>query len=360
NRGGLETLMLDVSRKLKKTDCEAIAVYRKEGVLRDEFLNTTVPLTYLPVRRNLFAYVLKLRKYFKTNKVELVHAQQYLDALLAYIALWCTRTKVVLTLHGFDFEGDNRLLRHILKKTHANIYVSEYQRKYYTRKYRLKSNKQFVIYNGIDFSKINQLETEQSNRFRKELGIDKSALLMGMVGNFNLVRNQLFICRFLKVLKEKEPNFHFVFIGKRIESLPHKYDMCINYCEQYGLKENVSFLGVRDDVPDILSQLDAFVYATEYDTFGIAVVEAIASGIPVFTNDWEVMNEVSENGKLANLYKTNNEIDLLEKFVLFLQDRDSFSLKSKQASNIVKEKYGIEKHIEKLKEIYEQILTYNS
>ncbi|MFV0392319.1 MAG: glycosyltransferase family 4 protein [Paludibacteraceae bacterium] len=311
NRGGLETLLLDICQKLQEKDFEAIAVYRKDGVLQGEFLKTNVSFTYLPVRKNILAYLLKLRKYFQHNKVEIVHAQQYLDAIFAYAASLGTKRKIVLSVHGFDFDGESRLLNFILKKTDVNIYVSEYQREYYTEKYKLKLNKQHVIYNGIDFSKINKTNIETTDKLRKELDINKSTLLMGMVGNFNFVRNQFFVCRFLNALKETKTDFHFVFVGKRIENTAQRYDACVNFCEENGLMENVSFLGIRDDVPDILSRLDAFIYATEHDTFGIAVVEAIASGIPVFVNDWDVMNEICENGRFANLYKTNDEKDLL-------------------------------------------------
>lgn len=360
NRGGLETLLLDVCQKLKKRDFEAIAVYRKDGVLQGEFLKTNVPFTYLPVRKNILAYLLKLRRYFQHNKVEIVHAQQPLDALYAYFALLGSNIQVVLTLHGFDFEGGNRLLGFLLNKTDANFFVSEYQRQYYIHKYKLNKNKQHIVYNGIDFSKINTTHIEATDKLRKELDINKSTLLMGMVGNFNFGRNQLFVCRFLNVLKETKTDFHFVFVGKRIENLAQRYDTCVDYCEKNGLAENVSFLGIRDDVPDILSRLDTFIYATEHDTFGIAVVEAIASGIPVFVNNWDVMNEITENGRFANLYKTNDENDLLEKFMLFLQNKEMYRDKAKEAANVVQEKYHIERHIEKLKETYEKLIIHNS
>ena len=97
------------------------------------------------------------------------------------------------------------------------------------------------------------------------------------------------------------------------------YDECVTYCQQNSLLDKVSFLGSRDDVPTILQQLDAFVYATDHDTFGIGVVEAMAVGIPVFVNDWEVMTEITDNGKFATLYKSKDEKDLLRHFLLFLQ-----------------------------------------
>jgi len=82
------------------------------------------------------------------------------------------------------------------------------------------------------------------------------------------------------------------------------------------------------------------------------VVEAMAVGIPVFVNDWEVMTEITENGKYVTLYKSNDEVDLLQQFMVFLQDRETYKDKAREAACFVSEKYSIEKHIENLKHVY--------
>jgi glycosyltransferase involved in cell wall biosynthesis len=153
-------------------------------------------------------------------------------------------------------------------------------------------------------------------------------------------------------------DFHFVFIGRKYENVSFLYDDCFDFCEKNKLHDKVSFLGSRNDVPSILHQLDAFLFATDHDTFGIAVVEAMAVSIPVFVNDWGVMTEITDGGKYATLYKTKDEVDLLREFMLFLQEKEPFHLKAKRAAIFVQEKYSIEKHIENLKkEYYEESIV---
>ncbi len=351
NRGGTETLMLDVCKNLQQTDFEAIGVYRKKGVLENDFLATRVPFHYLPTQKNKLKYIWQLRQFLLKNKITIVHAQQPIDAFYAYFACLGTGIKLFLTLHGFDFSTSKRLHSFILKRTEKNIYVSDYQRKYYIEKYSLKKEKQIVIYNGIDFDKL-EVKENKTTDLKQELGIPKETLLLGMVGNFNQGRDQIFVCHFLKLLNEKGVDFHFVFVGKRVENAHQRFDNCINFCEKNNLSSKVSFVGVRNDVPAVLKNLDAFIYATEHDTFGIAVIEAVASSTPVFVNDWEVMEEVTEQGKLATLYKTKDENDLLEKFIVFLQNREIFMLKSQQQSISVRDKYSIKQHIINLKNSY--------
>ncbi len=353
NRGGTETLMLDVCRNLQQADSEAIGVYRKKGVLEDDFLSTKIPFYFLPILKNRLRYIYRLRKLLIKNQITIVHAQQPIDALYAYFACLGTRIKILLTMHGFDVNVSRRLLSFILKRTTANVYVSYYQKKYYVDKYKLKADRQLVVYNGIDFDKLS-IKQDTSKDIRTELNLSQGTILLGMVGNFNLVRNQMFVCRFLKLLHEQGVDFHFVFAGKRIESMADRFDNCVAYCQDHHLSSKVTFLGVRNDVPSILQALDAFVYATEHDTFGIAVAEAIAAGVPVFVNDWAVMHEITEQGALATLYRSDNEQDLLKKFLVFLKHRVEVMEASQRQSMLVKQKYGIKQHIINLKDIYKE------
>lgn len=69
--------------------------------------------------------------------------------------------------------------------------------------------------------------------------------------------------------------------------------------------DKVHFMGPRSDVPELLASWDAFLYSTDHDTFGIAVVEAIAAGLPTFVNDWEVMKlQITANWRTSTKPRT--------------------------------------------------------
>jgi len=80
----------------------------------------------------------------------------------------------------------------------------------------------------------------------------------------------------------------------------------------------------------------------------------MAMKIPVFVNDWGVMQEITDNGKYASLYKTKDDEDLLREFMLFLQNKPLYDEKAKKAAEYVREQYSIEKHIEKLMMVYSE------
>ena len=369
NRGGTETLLLDVFRNAAKNGLDVIGIYRKPGVYETEFLSCGVEIHKFTLGKNPVSYLFRLRKLLLKRNIQIVHAQQPIDALYAKLACMATGISVVLTFHGYDFNNkrfSQFILRYIIKKTDVNIYVSATQSRYYTEKYKLIPQNQKVVYNGISFDKFNSFVSIQgvtsghpmskAQSIRSELHLTKQTLLFGSVGNFVPVRDQFTICRFLKLLKQEKLNFHFVFIGGPSEAKPELYSNCYEFCRENDLLGNVSFLGSRGDVPSILPDLDAFVYSTDHDTFGIAVVEAMAVSIPVFVNDWSVMNEITENGKYATIYKTKNEEDLLDKFTHFLENRNEYMFKTMLAKEFVENSYSIQSHIQDLKKNYQSVL----
>lgn len=348
NRGGTETLLLDVFRKAANAAFPFVGVHRKNGAYKDDFYATEVPMFQVSFRSKFdFGYFVRLRKLLKRENVTIVHAQQYIDAIFAKIACVGTGIKVVETFHGYDF-GAGKLERWLIKRSlhwcDAVFFVSNAQKRYYTEKYALKNaEKLSVVYNGVNFEKLGEISQRKSPS-----ATENGVLKFGMVGNFVRGREQNTVTRFLKLLHDKGLLFEFCFVGARNDKEPWRYDDCVRYCEENDLMDCVKFLGSRRDVPQLLSQWDAFVYSTDHDTFGIAVIEAIATGLPTFVNDWEVMREITQDGQMATLYKTRDEYDLLDRFIDFLNHRDDYAQKAIENAEAVRLLYGIEAHLSRL------------
>ncbi len=357
NRGGTETLLLDVFNSAVNTPFKMIGVYRKEGILSDGFHSSEVSLFKLtpgPLWM-LWLYMWRLRKLLLREKVDIVHAQQNLDAVYAGLACLGLRIKVVQTFHGYDFHlghFNKLLIRLSLKMAYVNIFVSESQRKHYAQTYKLNQNtKQVVVYNGINFSK---LKLRSENAIPSDSKESKIIFSLAMVGNFVPVRDQMTVCRFLDLLNRKGINFNFSFIGRKDEKNPQLYDECESFCLANDLKDKVLFCGTRPDVPSLLHQLDAFIYSTDHDTFGLAVIEAIATGIPVFVNDWQVMKEITDSGKRASLYHTKDENDLFDKFMSFVEQPKLFAKAALENAAWARKTYSIQNHVERLYEVYHE------
>lgn len=347
NRGGMETLLADVFGRGGQLPFEAVCIYRKEGNMSDAFHNTAVPMLHITHMHSWLLYGLRLRRLVKRENIDIVHAQSAFNAAVAILSLAFTQVKVVTTLHGVDFDRANALYKRFVYRHSSRIVcVSEWERTYLRRDCCGAEDRFVVIPNGINFSKFGYARTPIA---------EGGSVRLCMVGNFVPEKNQYFICRFLKEMKSKGFVFDFFFIGREIPMYKAWYEKCQTYCEQNGLSGCVYFMGGREDVPELLGDMDAFVYSSRSETFGIAPVEAMAMGLPTFVNDLGVFAEITQNGELAVLYRSGDIQDLCSKFTDFMHNRHAYYDRAMANAPRVRSLYSIAAHIDALHSLYLQI-----
>ena len=347
-RGGAESLVYDICRKRADAPFVCCVLYRKDDDFSEAFKATGAELIQVKRTGNMLKYMRALRKAVLDNHIDIVHAQTASNAMVSILALLFTRVKVVTTFHGFSFSNAPWWYRKLVYGSSKRVVcVSEYEKRHYESKWKLPAdNKLRVVYNGIDFSKLDNPQPDIAN----PVTVDKDVVNMVMVGSFIEGRAQLFVCRVLHRLDQQGIPFHMYFAGRRDEAEPWRYDDCVADCKENGLTDKVSFLGNRTDIPWLLRQMDLFFYATDHDTFGIAVIEAVASGLPVVVNDWEVMKEITRNGEWATLFQTGNEEDCVSKI------REWTERRPEAPAEAVRNSFNIENHIQALNRIYEEAL----
>ena len=358
NRGGTETLVLDTFSRKEKAPCESILIYRSEGELSEAYRATGVPMFCIKPTKFKLGYIKRLRRLLKEEGVDILHTQTHLNAFLGIFCTCFSRVKLVVTFHGFTPSvSDKVYTRFGLWFADASIFVSEYVRGWYLKRTVFAPRKRsYVVYNGIDFSKFDK--PYETPDFLNKDEASSETVKMVMVGNFSTARSQILLCQALKALKERNAgDVRLYLVGKKTNADPEVFDNCVSYCRENGLLDTaVHFVGGRSDVPAILQHMDAFVYATNRDTFGIAVIEAVAAGLPAIVNDWEVMKEVTNNGEWASLYKTMDVADCADKLEVVLKNKEQRKEAALRNAEAVRQKFSIENHILNLNEVYEKTL----
>lgn len=353
NRGGAENLVLDVCHEYPvKLGTMHLFTY-KGGNLEKQFITNKTP--YHKTTKGFLALPLffRLRSYLKQHHIAIVHVHKSLDAIYARIASIGLPVKIVQTYHSLGHGLGYRVLRNIVPGFVARtLFVSSDILSKYTALHPVRQNYS-VLYNAINPQKL----TPKGKGIREELQIGKDTPLFGMVGNFNRVRDHFTVCKALNVLQHKKYKFHFLFVGSPKDK--ELYDQCHNFCRENGLLSAVSFLGIRQDIADILMNLDIFVYSSNTDTFGIALVEAMMAGTPVITNDLPIFKEIADNGEFALMYKSKNADELAEKIIALSESNNHKTMLSHKAKNYALEKFSISKHVALLYDIYLNILTGN-
>lgn len=356
-RGGAETLVLDILRSARsRSSLEAHVAVLTGGVLEAELFSAAQSGIHLGRRGPIdLLSVWRLRKRLMELGIGVIHTHGSVGLMHGAMAVVGTNIRHVHTLHGYsiDVPWRNRLAdRLLLRRTDAALPVSEATRVHYSDLGMLPS-RVTVVENGVDPEKLDATCVD----LREELGWPTDVPLLGMVGNFvNTVRDQPFVCRALVEIAKKGRDFRFAFIGRCDPTRSWLFDECKDIVTNGGINGKVAFLGGRTDVPGILKGLDLFVYASNHDTFGIAVVEAMFTGVPIVVNDLAPFRTISRDGRDLRIFGTGDLAGLIEALESYFDGDPSYKTRAIDAQERAWLRYGIDRVLDDLEDVYRRVV----
>ena len=358
NRGGAEMQALDVCRNARDVGIDVTIAAAGGGTLEDQFRESGFEYIRLQRKFPVDIYLAsQLRKIIKEKKIEIVHGYQAVDGVHLYLASRGQKgVKRVLSFQGFIPDKRNRLAsKFLIPRMDANIAVSRGMQNWLADKDKLDTSKNFsIIYNGADAKRL----VPSGHSLKRELGLDKDCLLIGMVGNFyrDPRKDQLTLCKALPRVFAEFPEANCVFAGRIEDGAEGKMADCLNFCIEEKIIDNVHFLGARSDVPDILSELDVFVFSSLQEGLPVAVSEAMLAGVPMIVSDIEPLLEVTANGEFAEVFPVKNAEILSEKILRLLGDKERRKNIADKALQFAREHFSIEAHLRELKKLYKSVL----
>ena len=140
------------------------------------------------------------------------------------------------------------------------------------------SEKYLLLKNSIDSSAYS-FDEETRNEVRKELGLEGRKVIIH-VGQFRTQKNHGKVIEVFNELHKRDDSFALVLVGTGEEQ-----DNIKSKVEELGLKEDVLFLGNRNDIPELLMSADVFLFPSLYEGLGIALLEAQAADLICVVSD---------------------------------------------------------------------------
>jgi glycosyltransferase involved in cell wall biosynthesis len=358
SRGGAEMQALDVCRNAKDFGIDVTFAAAGGGALEDDFMEAGVEFIRFQRKFPVDIYLAsQVRRVIKERQIEIVHGYQAVDGVHLYLASRSQKgVKRVLSFQGFIADKRNRLAsKFLIPRMDANISVSRGLQTWLAEKDKLDTTKNFtVIYNGADPKRL----IPSGNSLKAELGLAKDSLLFGMVGNFyrDPRKDQLTLCRALPRVFAEFPTANCIFAGRIEEGAEEKMADCLNFCIENDIVERVHFLGGRSDVPDVLAELDIFVFSSLHEGLPVAISEAMLAGVPMVVSDIEPLLEATADGKYAEVFPVRNAEILSEKIRRLLRDSDRRMDLADKALQYARENFSIDAHLRELKKLYSSLL----
>ena len=126
---------------------------------------------------------------------------------------------------------------------------------------------------------------------------------------------------------------------------------------ELDIEDRVLFLGKHRAVEDLLPQADLFLLPSEEESFGLAALEAMASGAPVIATRAGGIPEVVEDGVSGRLLDVGDVTGMAEAGVQLLKDKDLRERMSSAAFEVVQSRYSTEIVVPQYEAYYERVLS---
>lgn len=296
-----------------------------------------------------FQVIKDLKRLMEELNVDIVHAHNFTPLYYGILSLFFKKTKFLVTFHGFtDWNIKKRLFYNLFFKRIKVVVVNDAMKRNYSFLNTFFLRNISTVFNGIE---LDQFSRAYDHQLRKQLGIHESDFVIGSVGRLSPVKNQMLQLKIVAKLKEEISNLKLLTItGGSPDSIDLK-EKLFQEAVNLGIQENLILLDFRKDVPDLLALMDIFIMTSLTEGTSLAMLEAMASGLPVVASDVGGNSQIINNGVNGFLYDLGNE-DSLENIIITLNNDEKLRKCIADAAKETALKYSTASMVENYISIY--------
>jgi len=300
----------------------------------------------------------KLCLYIRKGRYDIVHTHSSKAGFLGRLAARLMEIKVIIhTPHCFCFEAldMNKVKKFIyfyIEKFAALfcdkiITVSESQRQDIIKRDLVNSRKVITIENAVDIYKFsnNRLDIV---RKKQELGLNNSSTILGTVGILIKRKGQRYLIEAISQIVKEGFDVRLIIAGEG----PLRKDLEI-LKDNLGLDSRIKFLGFREDIPQILSFMDIFVFSSLWgEGMPLALLEAMACGLPVISTEVHGAIDLLQGNKRGILVRKKDVKGLVEAIRFLVCNPDEAKKMGREAQRLICENYSLKKQIDRIEGLY--------
>ncbi|MEO8762824.1 MAG: N-acetyl-alpha-D-glucosaminyl L-malate synthase BshA [Ginsengibacter sp.] len=289
------------------------------------------------------------------NNVELLHVHYAIPhASAAYMAKQILAKEgiqipVITTLHGTDITLVGRdktyspVVTFSMNESDALTAVSRNLRDETYRNFKIEKEIE-VIYNFVDVKRFNR---KPIMAFKQVIAPNNERILLH-ASNFRKVKRVGDVVKVFTEVNKVIPS-KLLFVGdgperSHIEGL----------CRESQAHSDIRFLGRQEQMEDILAISDLFLLPSEYESFGLVALEAMAAGVPVISTNAGGLPEINIQGVTGFLSNVGDANDMSRNIIEILQNDKAFEEMKKQAIDQAK-KFDIDTIVPQYERLYEKV-----
>lgn len=340
--GGGSRHLYDLISNLNEERFEPVLVSRPSPIL--EKLKDKIKTYSVEMKNRLdFKAIKKIKEIIILEKPDLVHLHSTRAGILGIMAAKHFSIPIIYTEHLFteDYIPHSASIhflqkiafKYLLQRVDKIIAVSQSVKKYFLNE-RIPQGKIVVIYHG----------TAENKNVR---AINKKVKIVGTVG----IKDYQTLISAIKYLNKKYPDIRLEIAGAGWGGSEAK-NLKLN-----NTNSSVKFLGAleSEELKKKMAEWDIYVHSSLFESFGLAIVEAMAMGLPIVATNVGGIPELVEDGVNGFLVDKKNSHELSKAIIKLIENVDLRKKMSENNIKKIKEQFSLDKMIKETEKLYEQI-----
>jgi len=343
--GGAETVVGDI---ISYGDYPVFCL-KEDGIERFREVSDKV---YFGTKSKFYKYnplvLYRLFKIVKKENIQILHTH-LANSLLYAILVKKMRPYIRIIYHEHGEIFYNGKLKYLLRNQKhvidSYVAVSNATKKELEQKASVELNKIRVVYNYVDPRRFKRkkIKIDIKNE-KKNMGITVDKFVIGFVGRLNKVKGCEYLIKSLPYLKFK---YKVLIVGDGPERKSLE-----NLVKKLKVDEKVIFLGYMQRIEDVYPLMDVLVIPSLNESFGLSLIEALMSRVPVIASNIGGLVELSKQQRGVILFRKGDIKDLSNK--LKVVSSDHLSYKNSLKSNTLAKNNSSKAYIEKIRAIYDE------
>jgi glycosyltransferase involved in cell wall biosynthesis len=354
--GGLELQALEVSRHLLARGHRLTLACPPSTRLAQEA--SDIPTLLLRVHGYVHPFlVARLAQEIRHREITIIHCQHSRDLATVVPAMLLSGRRPALLLSkrvGSYIQKKDVLHRLTHRPIDRILAVSDVIHRNVLETLPISPDRVLTLHDAIDTVRFSP---RSPGMLRRELGIDEGALLIGFVGRFSPGKGHEELMRAASMLRPRYPDVRYLVVGEASYGEEDYAREVRALARQLGVDDLVIFAGFRRDIPEVMAALDVFAFPSHAESFGVVLIEAMAMERPSVSTNCDGVLDIMVDGETGFMVPPKNAQALAHGLARLLEDPALRQRIGKASRQRVLKFFDRERQIDRLEEIYEQVVT---
>ncbi len=301
----------------------------------------------------------EVSRFLRNRRIEVIHCQLSKDIATVVPAMLLSRrhTPIILSkrvgsyivkkdlFHRFTYRHISKVLA-ISEVIHRNVVETT----------PTPPDRVMTLHDAIDTDLFSPSQGAQT-RIRTELGFTDRDVVIGMVGRFSPGKGHEELIQAAQILRPSHSSLRLLIVGEASHGEDPYEKKIHQLAHQLGVNDITVFAGFRTDIPQVLSATDIFAFPSHAESFGVALIEAMAMERAVVSTNCDGVLDIVVDGKTGLFVHPRKAAELADALARLIADAGLRERMGKAGRRRVLELFDRRKQMQAIEQIYGNLIN---